>query len=91
MITGILLAYGEENFSHHSSYLVLNSARTAASHSDKLMPLYKEQFTADLDFKNMWELDDADFSVLQDLEAKSSSSPSSNSNKIWICNCSLKN
>lgn len=82
MIAGILPIYEEENFGHCSSYLVLNSARVATSHSGKIMPSYKEAFTADLDFKNKWDLDDADFSVLQDPEARSSSSLSSNSNRF---------
>lgn len=74
--------YEEENFGHYSSYLVLNSARVATSRSGKIMPFYKEAFTADFDFKNRWELHDADFSVLQDLEARSTSSLSSNSNRF---------
>lgn len=80
MIAGIMHIYDEENFGHYSSYLVLISATVETSHSAKIMSLYKVAFTDDLDFKNRWELDDAGFSVLQDLEARSSSSLSSNSN-----------
>lgn len=63
-------------------FLVQNSARPANFCGDKIMQLYKEGFTADLDFNNRWEPGDSDFSALQDLEVRSSSLLSSKSNKF---------
>lgn len=46
------------------------------------MQLCKEGFTAAWDFNNRWETVDSDFSVLQNLEARSSSLLSSKGNRF---------